>query len=162
MSTENNNTTETTKNSLALDDTVLRMLLDTPPWPETLNQLHDQFRQAEANKDTKKLQQLSYLVEKVLPTLIPAMNDLSEVVRRDVDAKSGHPAAPPSFLPTRCAPALGEGQYEATGVVHPVTWLAQRLMRGGADRGVVSDVEHPFCELLKRAPPTNNGDGVKK
>ena len=139
-----------------LDDSVLRMLLDTHPWPETVNDFHQQFAQLQsspsaANKE--KEQQLRYLVEKVFPTLIPAMNDLSEVVRRDVDSKTGHPAAPPKFAPTRCSPGIGEGQYEATGVVHPVVWLAQRLLRGGADRGVVSDEEHPFCELLRRAPP---------
>ena len=136
------------------DDHILRMLLDAAPWPETLSEVHAEFRAAAASGDAQRTQRLQYLVDKVFPTLLPALNDLTEVVRRDVDARTGHPAAPPTFAATRCAPALGEGQYAATGVVHPVVWLAQRLLRGGADRGVVSDAEHPFCELMRRAPPS--------
>lgn len=139
--------------NLALDDKVLRMLLDIQPWPSTMAELHSRCATAEADIGDKQAKQFDYLVKKVFPTLIPAMNDLTEVVRRDVDARSGHPAAPPTFQATRCSPAVGEGQYPATGVVHPIVWLAQRLMRGGPDRGVGSDADHPLCELMRRAPP---------
>lgn len=153
--------TSSHNNTLQLDDSVLRMLLDVQPWPETIRNLHAKFDELEKStslspdQKKKKRQQLEYLVEKVFPTLVPAMSELSEVIRRDVDSKSGHPAAPPTFPPTRCTPGIGEGEFEATGVVHPVVWLAQRLLRGGSERGVVSDEQHPFCELLKRAPPSH-------
>lgn len=94
---------------------------------------------ATTDAERKKLADAAYLHKEVLPTLIPALHDLSALVQRDNEL--GEKAKPTSTSISRRHP---------TGDAGPVDWLAQYMLRNNT-RHSSTLRNHPYGVLARAA-----------
>jgi hypothetical protein len=94
-----------------------------------------------------------YLQEKIYPTLVPAIARMLELANRDMAHRGTSEVWAPhaSIEGKKDAP-----DYGPTGRAHPITWLAEYLMRNSTQHGSTHLSEHPYVlvEQGKKAQET--------
>lgn len=101
---------------------------------------------SKANSAHLQSEDYRWLHEKVFPTLVPALARILELANEDMKRMNSDFVAVPS---------KDEGKKEApnygpTGRAHPITWLAEYLMRNSAAHGSSYLANHPYV-LVEQA-----------
>lgn len=118
-------------------EAVIARLLEERLW--CANEDQDQY-DAAARAAASKNANVVYLQQNVFPTLVPALARMLELAQTELEEGRTEVRVPVKGESKKPVPDFGP-----TGVAHPITWLAEYLMRNHPQfNGNAHLVHHPY------------------